>query len=203
MEAISSSETSVHTRFTRRHIPEDGILHSHRRENLKSYTVLIQFLAVGWDSARSASRPLFGLLCQPWMVDDDECGAVSGMRIGRGNRSIGENLPQCHFVQHKSHMIRPGLEPGPPQWEAGRRLTVWAMARPLFCVYCYRIQAVCLVHIRIPTFTLAFLLVYSCGLWWPFWVLNYCSGESVFIVPWFCVHPWLDFFVMLDGCSIF
>jgi hypothetical protein len=31
------SETSVHPRCTRRHIPEDGILHSHRRENLKCY----------------------------------------------------------------------------------------------------------------------------------------------------------------------
>jgi hypothetical protein len=37
MEAIRSSETSVHTTCTRRHIPEDGILHSHRRENLKFY----------------------------------------------------------------------------------------------------------------------------------------------------------------------
>jgi hypothetical protein len=39
MEAIRSSETSVHTRSTRRHIPEDGIAHSHRRENLRSYKI--------------------------------------------------------------------------------------------------------------------------------------------------------------------
>jgi hypothetical protein len=43
MQAIRSSETSDLTNATRRNIPEEGILHSHLHENLKSYIAL-----TGW-----------------------------------------------------------------------------------------------------------------------------------------------------------
>jgi hypothetical protein len=43
MEALGSPETSVLKTATWRNISEDGILHSHRRENLKSYIAL-----TGW-----------------------------------------------------------------------------------------------------------------------------------------------------------
>jgi hypothetical protein len=45
MEQARSSETSVLTRATH-HIPENGILHSHRRENLKSYMAFFIFTTV-------------------------------------------------------------------------------------------------------------------------------------------------------------
>jgi hypothetical protein len=42
MEALSSSETLVLPIATCRNIPEDDILHSHRRENLRSYMMKIK-----------------------------------------------------------------------------------------------------------------------------------------------------------------
>jgi hypothetical protein len=44
MEATCSSKTSVQTISTWGHIPEDGILHSHRYENLKSYKSICLFV---------------------------------------------------------------------------------------------------------------------------------------------------------------
>jgi phospholipid N-methyltransferase len=42
MEAIRCSDTSVLTRATQQDIQENAILHSHRRENLKSYEIFFE-----------------------------------------------------------------------------------------------------------------------------------------------------------------
>jgi hypothetical protein len=64
---------------------------------------------VGWDWDHLVRRPLTGQLYQPRTIDD-ECGAVGGMRTGRGDRSTP--VPLC-----------------PPQ--IPHDLT-WAMVRPLY-----------------------------------------------------------------------
>jgi hypothetical protein len=49
---------------------------------------------------------------------DCDDGEVGEMKIGKKTEVLGENLPQRHFVHHKSHLTRLWLEPGPPRWEA-------------------------------------------------------------------------------------
>jgi hypothetical protein len=74
-------------------------------------------LFLGWGETESTwnRQPLFDQLYQPRMMDD---GKQSVEWLAGDSKLLGENLPQCRFVHHKSHMIWPGLEPGPPQWEA-------------------------------------------------------------------------------------
>jgi hypothetical protein len=70
-----------------------------------------------------------GLLYQPQMIDDGDCGEISGMKIGRGNRGTRRKpapAPLC-----------PPQIPHDQTWARTRaaavgsqRLTAWAMARP-------------------------------------------------------------------------
>jgi hypothetical protein len=90
-EAPSSSETSVLTRAIRRNIPEDTILHSHRRENLKSYTM--RFL--GYKSPVptsqkthnvSATEPSRLMLCKIWGFH-------------------GGDYEECHLLEYKNPVL--------------------------------------------------------------------------------------------------
>jgi hypothetical protein len=56
----------------------------------------------------SPLRPLIGLLCQPRVIMMME-KLVEW--LARETEVLGENLPQCRFVHHKSHML-PGANPG-------------------------------------------------------------------------------------------
>jgi hypothetical protein len=75
MEAIYSSETSVHTRSTRRHFPEDGILHSHHCENLKSYKTILFYECYQHSDDRTVVNNELEKMCRIWCYNQEEAHA--------------------------------------------------------------------------------------------------------------------------------
>jgi hypothetical protein len=73
-EAPSSSEMSVLTRATQRNIPEDTILHSHRRENLKSYLNIVDCVVTIIDVFPISCLELQNYVCLERSPSRDELG---------------------------------------------------------------------------------------------------------------------------------
>jgi hypothetical protein len=84
---------------------------------------------VRWDWVHCLRSPLFGLLYQPRMMDDDECVATFGIRIGLGNRSTRRKpatIPLCR-PQIPHYLTRVRI---PASAIGSRRLSAWATVLP-------------------------------------------------------------------------
>jgi hypothetical protein len=99
------------------------------RENVHHYILTEEFYFIILSGVRLSplgTAATTGLLYQPQMIDDGHCGAMGGIKIGRETEVLGEKVPRRHFVHHKFHITRPGLEPGLPRWEASDcQLELW------------------------------------------------------------------------------
>jgi hypothetical protein len=58
-------------------------------------------------------------------------------RLAGETKVLGENLPQRHFVHHKSHMTRPGLEPWAVVVGIGLQIMLLAMFNGLWVQLCF------------------------------------------------------------------
>jgi hypothetical protein len=82
---------------------------------------------VGLSSLGTAT--ISGLLFKPQMIDEGDCGAICGIKIGRGNRSTRRKpapAPLCppQIPHDQTRALTRDAAVG------SQRLTAWAMARP-------------------------------------------------------------------------
>jgi hypothetical protein len=93
---------------------------------------LVLLFLMGWDRPLGTAATT-GVLCQPHMVDCGDCGAVGGMKIGRGNRSTRRKpspVPLCPpQIPYDQTQVRTRDPTVGSQW-----LTAWDMVRPAWLV---------------------------------------------------------------------
>jgi hypothetical protein len=76
------------------------------------------FLILVCEAIGTAATP--GLLCQPRVIVKMIAQKQMECRLAGETEVLGEKAaPAPLFSITKSHMTRPGFEPGPPRWEAG------------------------------------------------------------------------------------
>jgi hypothetical protein len=83
--------------------------------HVNCFDVILKFShSEGWSPSwvHSARRSLNGLLYL------SRVNMMMENLVAEKTEVLGENLSQRHFLHHKSHLTRPGLEPGPPRWES-------------------------------------------------------------------------------------
>jgi hypothetical protein len=93
--------------------------------------IVCEFSFLGWGGLSPfGTSAIAGLLYQLRMIDDGDSGAIDGMKICRGNRSTWRKpapMPLCPpQIPHYLTLARTRVAA-----VGNRRLTAWAMARPL------------------------------------------------------------------------
>jgi hypothetical protein len=92
----------------------------------------ISLCASGLGLSPLVTAAISGLLYKPQMIDEDDCGAIGGMKIDRGNRSTQRkpaSAPLCPpQIPHGQTRARTRASA-----VGSQRLTAWAMARPSLC----------------------------------------------------------------------
>jgi hypothetical protein len=94
MKALCSSETSVLTRATWCNIPEDGILHSHHSENLKSYKL--------YSVAKETDYPVWLINCHVTLLVPVHILLVTEICI---HVSWSFQLPAEAFLDNQIHTV--------------------------------------------------------------------------------------------------
>jgi hypothetical protein len=95
--------------------------------------IIIYFIICGVGLSPLGTASTSGLLYKPQMIDEGDCGAIGGMKIGRGNRSTRRKplpAPLCPpQIPHEHTRARTRAAA-----VGSQRLTAWAMARPSWIV---------------------------------------------------------------------